>query len=276
MCIRDSLYAVFTVFVLSFVFMPLGSDAHAVAFRSPSLGGATGLITTPTARTGWEGAFMGLDLGMGYTQLGDGSYLPRATLQLFDRWELGAMYEMLDEHEDDMEQNDLYLHSKIRFYPWTGSSNSALAIGGNYQSLKVNDESYVAYQFYLAATYSGDFLGMPAETTLVFGKTFGDDKIVPEKDYDFSMGFDLDLFPSIFKGYIHWITDFSNYSYTKDALRDVSGYRGSFNTGARIAVFKGHRKYKLNIDVLGLDLLDDPDASGGRELGLQVVFGLGL
>ncbi len=272
-----TLSLVLTACVLSLCVFAFGNNAHAVAFRSPSLGGATGLIMTPTARTGWEGANLGLDLGMGYTGLGDDSWLPKATLQLFDRWELGAMYELLGEDGDnDQEQNDLYLHTKFRIFPWSGSSNSALAIGVNYQSLKYNDESYTAYQFYLAATYSGDFFGMPAETTIVFGKTLGDDEVVADDNWDFSMGFDLDLFPKVFQHYVHWINDFSNYTYTVDPLRNVSGYRGCFNTGIRIAAFKGHRKYKLNFDVLVLDVLDDPDYSPGRELAAAVTFGLAI
>ncbi|HNX59873.1 MAG TPA: hypothetical protein PKK43_12290, partial [Spirochaetota bacterium] len=73
---------------------------------------------------------------------------------------------------------------------------------------------------------------------------------------DFSMGFDLDMFPSIFKGYVHWISDFGNYSYSYEPVGADSWYRGAFNTGARIAIFKDMNRFKLNLDALLLDALD--------------------
>ncbi len=228
------------------------------AFKSPSFGGTTGLISTPTANTGWEDANIGLDLGFVYISEGGGYYIPKASLQLFGKWEIGAAYDI----QDPKDSNDILLHTKFRFY---GSGGSALAIGGNFQMLEENGDSENVGQIYLAATYSGNFLSMPAETSLVIGKSFGSP--VGDDDIDFSMGFDLDLIPSIFKGYLHWINDFSNYSYSYNAA-GANTQRGIFNTGARIAVLRTS-KYKFNIDAILCDALDS-----NREFALGAAFGL--
>ena len=235
---------------------------NATPFSSQTIGGTTGLISTPTANVAWDGNDFALDGGVHYLQNGDReSTIPKATICLFKRFEAGAAYDM--QKPDSSKNNDLLLHGKFRFFPWDGAGKSSLAIGGNYQFLKYpvsGDKSEKArcWQTYLAATYGGEFFSMPAETTLVFGKTWGDKDLIKEKNVDFSMGFDLDLFPSLFKGYIHWINDYANYSYSMDT-RDISdsNYRGCFNTGARIAVLKTMNRFKLNIDILCLDVLDD-------------------
>ena len=134
------------------------------AFRSPSIGGATGLITTPTARTAWESSTFGFDTGYHYVSDQGGTHIPKATLSLFNRWEIGGAF---DTNGDRADNEDILLHSKFRFSPWSGSSNSALAIGGNFQSLE--GPSVTNGQVYLAATYGGSFFNMPAETTFVFG-----------------------------------------------------------------------------------------------------------
>jgi hypothetical protein len=242
--------------------------AHAVEFTSPNLGGATGLFTTPTARTGWEGNRMGLDTGIGFTNLGDGSTIPKATLQLFDNWELGLSREMQGEDDSD----DLLLHTKLCFSPWTRKlQNTALAVGINYMDLEINNQGYTNYQLYFAATYKGVFFDTPAETTLVFGKTMGDDELADDDNWDFSMGFDMDFFRDALDGYVHWICEFSNYSYTVDPYRNTTLNRGSFNTGFRIAALKDHPRYKLNFDLMYLDLLD-----ADREFGAAVAFGIKL
>jgi hypothetical protein len=108
-------------------------------------------------------------------------------------------------------------------------------------------------------TYAGTFLGMPAESTIVVGKTMGDDDKyyqADDKNIDFSMGFDLDFLPQFLKGYVHWISDFSNYSYSVDPMGANAMARGCFNTGFRIAPLRDSR-YKLNIDVLMTDALDE-------------------
>lgn len=237
----------------------LSSSAFAEPFKSPSAGGATGLNTTPNANTGWEGNNMALDLGIHYMADGE-NYIPKGSLQLFGKFELGAAYDI----QDPEDSNDLIIHTKYRFY---GARSSALAIGGNFQMLNIGGDSGNGGQVYLASTYRGDFINMPAETTLVFGKSFGD--YVGDKDIDFSMGFDLTLLPKLFKNYVHWISDFSNYSYSLNAT-GANTQRGIFNSGARIAVLKTSR-YKFNIDVIGTDLLDS-----NRSYAVGTAFGLAL
>ena len=131
---------------------------------------------------------------------------------------------------------DVLFHSKLRFYPWSGGGNSALALGGNIQMLSPGSDGG---QLYLASTYGGQFFGMWAETTLVLGKSFG--SRVGSGDIDFSMGFELDLFPSVFKGYIHWLNDFANYSYSLDARGAGTG-RGIYNTGFRVDILKAKKR----------------------------------
>lgn len=248
-------------FPLLLILCSIGVMANASGSYSANLGGATGLITTPSAHTAWEGNDLGFDAGFGYNANGNGNYIPKATVQLFNRWEIGGTFEL----QDGDNNNDLFLHTKLRFYPWSGKGNSALALGGNWMHLNLGN-TRDAYQVYLAATYGGTFFTLPAETTMVIGKTFGDN--IDNSNIDFSMGFDLDMFPSIFRGYVHWINDFSNYSYTID-YTNMSGYRGAFNTGARILPLKSLGNFKLVIDVLLLDALDSD-----RDFGAQVVFGM--
>ena len=123
-------------------------------------------------------------------------------------------------------------------------------------------------QIYLAATYPGDFFNMPAETTVVVGKTFIED--ADNDNIDFGMGFDLNLFPKIFSGYIHWINDFSNFSYSAQAYGADAGARGVFNSGIRIdlASIPAFSKYKFAIDAIVTDALD-----ANRAFSLGVAFG---
>ena len=256
--------------VCLFAFLALAPVALAAApFKSPCINGATGLIGTPTAHTGWTDSQFGADFGVRYIKDGgENSTVPTATVQLFRMLELGAAFDMQDERGDD-----LLFNGKINFY---NAGSSAVAIGGNYQRIEWNDDddTHEYYQLYLAATYGGSFFGMPAETTLVFGRSDSvdhEDEVYnnEDNDFDFSMGFDLDLLPSIFKGYVHLISDFSNYSYSMQPTNADHWYRGVFNTGARIAVFKDSRRYKLNVDAVVTDVLDN-----NRDFALGAVFGL--
>ncbi len=254
----------------------ISTNVFAEAFASPSLNGSTGLIATPTAKTGWKDAKFGLDLGLGWIDgnedangSDDDSTIGTFTVQLFNIWEIGGMYDMQNERGDDF-----MINTKVRL----DSGNSTVAIGGNYQVIDpwedAEDDEFNTYQIYIAATYSGNFFAMPAETTVLVGKTFWDrdgdddtDDIDDDENIDFSMGFDLDMFHSVLKGYVHWINDFANYSYSSHPT-GMGNWRGVFNTGMRIAVLRD-RKYKLNIDALVVDALDE-----NREFGLKAAFGL--
>jgi len=251
--------AITSVFAVSLLLSP--TTVKSAPFKSPSLGGTTGLISTPTAKTGWENAGMAVDLGYHYIGGGGGSHIPKATIQLFGKFEAGAAYDI----QDGDNQSDLLMHSKFNFY---NAGASALAIGGNLQLLNMGADgnNHTAGQVYLAVTYSGNFFSMPAETTVVLGKTFSEN--IGTSDIDFSMGFDLDFIPSVFKGYVHWINDFANYSYSVEANGSNAASRGCFNTGFRLALLR-KSAMKFNIDVIMTDALDS-----SRSWAIGAAFGM--
>lgn len=253
---------------------------HAEAFRSPSIGGATGLISTPTAHTGWEGSKFGLDLGAHYLNNADAvgsdeAYtVYKALLNLGlsgTNLEIGFAYD--DQPDNDAINNkdtdDMLVNAKWEF-------TDGLAIGCNYQMIQVNNikTDRNDFQFYFAATYPGNFFSMPAETTIVVGHTWWDkegrNSYYHNDNIDFSMGFDLDFAPSIFKNYVHWISDFANYSYSTEPGGAFSDERGAFNTGLRFALLRD-KKYKLNLDLIMTDALDH-----NRDWALGAAFGMSL
>ncbi len=253
------------VFLFSAVlFLASSQPASAAAFMSPSFGGTTGYIATPSAKTGWAGKTLALDIGYHYIGDAEGCHIPKVNFQLFGRVELGMAFDIQDQHDDD---NDMIIHGKFNFY---NAGASALAVGGNVQLIDMgNDTSNgTAGQFYVAVTYSGNFFGMPALTTLVLGKSFG--TRTRNADVDFSMGFDLDFLPKYLKGYVHWVSDFANYSYSVEGLGSEARYRASFNTGFRFAILKTSR-YKFNIDIVMTDALDD-----NRSWSIGTAFGLAI
>jgi len=236
----------------------------AQSLKGMSLNGSTGLISIPTGQIGWERtANLAIDLGYHAVMDNDTAHIPKASLSLFKLAEVSFAYDT--QFGDDNE--DIILGGKIQL-PTTGTF---VAIGVNFQMLKQggNDESVT--QIYLAATYPGNFFGMPSMTTVVVGKSFGDP--IPKSDIDFGMGFDLLLFPKVFQNYIHWITDFANFSYSAQAVGANAGQRGTFNTGIRIDLgsIPAFKKYKFVIDAILTDAMDD-----NRAFALGVVFGAPL
>lgn len=250
--------------LVAFVLLSAAS-VGAQSLKGMSLNGATGLIGIPSGRIGWERtADFGFDLG--YHAIfddGENTHIPKASVSLFQLLEASFAY---DTQEDD-ENSDIIIGGKIQL----PTNRTAIAIGANFQMLQFNGEDENVQQIYLAATYPGTFFNMPAETTVVVGKTFGD--IVPDEDIDFGMGFDLLLFPDIFQGYIHWINDFANFSYSYNPYAANAGLRGAFNTGIRIdiAAAPAFSRYKFVIDALLTDALDD-----NRAFGLGLAFGVPL
>ena len=116
---------------------------------------------------------------------------------------------------------------------------------------------------------------MNAETTLVFGKTLYSGGPENNSNIDFGMGFDLILFPDVFKDILHWIIDFSNFSYSDNAwpnkmlIHSGAIHRGIINSGFRIDLTPVFKKVKFNIDVVFNDLFD----AGGRSFTIGGVFG---
>jgi len=257
------------------------SYVQAEAFKSMSFGGATGLISTPTAHTGWEGNKFGLDLGYHYIHYDkkdnngaqDSSYhIPKALVHLGiagTSLELGFAYDMQPDWPNDSKTNDMLFNAKWVF-------TKGLAIGGSYQRMQLNGDTRKSAdkQFYIAATNDGTFFGMPAEVTIAAGHTFYGKKkrgIDNEnKNVDLSMGFDLDLLPKTFKGHVHWVNDFANYSYSTEPGGADAYTRGCFNTGLRFALLK-QKKYKLNLDLIMTDALDH-----NRDWAVGATFGASL
>lgn len=261
------------IFTMSFTAL-----ANAEAFKSPSFGGATGLIATPTSHTGWEGAGIGIDVGYHYIDADDddneddGYNIPLVLVHLGiagTNLEIGFAYDDqpdFDIYNDD-ETDDMIISAKWEF-------TEGLAIGGNIQLININNsvEERNDYQVYLAATYPGNFFSMPAETTIVIGHTFidNDDNDDDNENIDFSMGFDLDFAPQVFKHYVHWISDFSNYSYSTEPGGANASNRGAFNTGLRFALMRD-KQFKLNLDLIATDALDD-----NRDWAAGIAFGMSL
>jgi hypothetical protein len=220
-------------FLLIAVFIFFGlSSAAAQSVRGQSLNGSTGLFSIPTGRIGWEsGGSVGIDFGYRAIINNDEgiAHVPAVTLSLFNWVEISSAFD-IQPHKDN---NDLLLGVKIKL----PAKNTAISLGSNFQLINLgnNYNDYIAFQPYIAITYSGTFFTMPAETTLVFGKTFFSGGPRNNSDIDFGMGFDLILFPDVFGNAVHWIIDFANFSYSADAWPPGQAYyRGVLNMGARI------------------------------------------
>lgn len=254
----------YKVYLFSVLFLVVNSLAVLASspMRSMTLGGATGLITLPTARTGWDSGTFGVD--MGYHFIGDdgNTSIPKIQFNILNRFEIGGAYDTQVENG-----GDLLLNAKLRFFPWLQSyshDGTSLALGGNYQKLKgpaANGTSRedTALQVYLATSYGGNIFGWASETSFAVGKTFSDNN---NSNIDFSMGFNLAFIPSIFKGYLNWITDFGNFSYSLQAY-GARASRGILNTGLRLDLLKGFsEKIHLKIDLLFLDALDETRSWG--------------
>ncbi len=250
-----------TLILVILVLAILVPAVSAQSLKGMSLNGATGLIGIPSGRIGWERtADLGFDLGYHAIFDDDPTHIPKASLSFFRIFEFSFAYDS----QADSDESDMIFGGKIQL----PTDRTAVAIGGNFQMIQTGGVEENFQQVYLAATYPGDFFTMPAETTFVVGKTFGDG--VDDDAVDFGMGFDLLLFPSVFQGYIHWINDFANFSYSVDPYAANAFDRGAFNTGIRIdlAANPAFSRYKFVIDAILTDALD-----GDRAFGLGLAFG---
>ena len=240
--------------------------------KGTSVNGLTGLMTTPTARIGWEQTDIGLDVGYSYLgKDGDSTHVPRVTLSFFRKLEVaGAVALGENGSADDMA---LMLAGKFQFYRSGGSS---MAAGLDFSSYDVNTDTDTPDNFnllrpFLVATYSGDFFEAPAVTSMTIGWNLDEGDGLEFETFNYSMGFEMSLFPKTFKNFIYWMTDFSNYNFSGyGSAEGLDTARGIFNTGLRIDPVKDS-KYKFIIDVVGTDLLDD-----NRGFMIDATFGLSL
>ncbi|MDR2371032.1 MAG: hypothetical protein LBD71_06100 [Treponema sp.] len=285
------------------------------SFNGINFGGATGLYSIPTGRIGWErSANVGLDFGY-HAIINNHDYRPNrgnewgiagignVTASLFKWMELSFAFDIQPNFSywvpagpggfnefKAQKNNDFILGYKVQLP--TNIKNPdfpAIALGGNVQFNNAGDYdwfSYTALQFYAAATYSSAFFTMPAETTLVIGKTFTIDaqtrfgaNIANNSDIDFGMGFDLILLPDILRNYIHWIIDYSNFGYGANSWPNTVSpetsspwYRGILNTGIRVdlAMIPALSKFKFIVDLTLNDLFDHDS----RAFAVGLVFGL--
>lgn len=252
--------------VLLLLVTALGSVSAQRAVKGLSANGATGLYSTPTARISYEINNFGIDTGYSFIFAGPGAmaHIPKITFGFLKRGEAGVAFDISTGNPNTF---NILAHGKFQFYR---EGSSAFAIGVNYQALHQGSNVFHHYgQVYLAVTYSGDFFGWPANTTFVIGKTFPSPTSQSlDASIDVSLGFELSLFPDVFKDYIHWINEFSNYSYRAERVHGFdAASRGSFNSGIRIDPLKG-TDFKLNFDIVGTDLFD-----GAPRLMIGMTFG---
>src|SRR6056297_3283614 len=155
-----------TVFLLMVLFIMSAAVVSAQTLKGMSLNGATGLISIPSGRIGWERTSdFGFDLG--YHAIIDENvtaHIPKASVSLFRTLEISYAYDT----QDQSENSDMIIGGKVQLPVKRASS---IAIGGNIQMLQQNENETNAQQIYLAATYPGDFFNMSAETTVVVGKS---------------------------------------------------------------------------------------------------------
>jgi len=249
--------------------------------RAQSINGSTGLFSIPSGRIGWENTGK-LSFDFAYRAVinnHDGTaHIPSFGISLFNWVELSGAFDIQPEFKDtgDKENTDILTGIKIRL---PNTANTAIAVGADIQIMNLANDSYsyAAYQPYVAITYLGEFFNMPAETTVVFGKTFysGGPKI--DSNIDFGMGFDLVLFPDVFGNTVHWIIDFANFSYSDNAwphnltVHTEVWWRGVLNTGFRIdlSTIPVLSKFKFAVDLIFNDLFDDEN----RSFTVGAVFG---
>jgi hypothetical protein len=280
-----------TISVLCFLFIvlvycPFAAAQASSTLRGQSMNGSTGLFSIPSGHIGWEdsGSF-GLDLG--YRAVINNHYgiahIPAVTMSILNWTEIYAAFDFQPKVniEGSYENNeDLLLGLKMKL----PSNNPSIALGGNFQFINIVNKSnlnYIAYQPYLAITYSGTFLNTSSETTVALGKTFYSHGPGNNSDIDFGMGFNLVLFDDVFGNTIHWIIDFANFSYSDNAwpnqVKHRTGpdwYRGTLNTGLRIdlSVIPVFSEFKFLIDLVFNDLFD----AGGRSFTAGAVLGFSV
>jgi hypothetical protein len=249
-----------------------GLEAQRKPLNAMSLNGVTGLYVVPTARLGWDDA--GVGFNGGYHMNFVGSKLEdifQANIS-FSKWvEISSSYVGQPGDNDD----DLLMGLKVRL-PVT---KTAVALGGNihYGGLGGSGDHF-AGQIYGTVTYEAEFFGMPADTTLMVGKSFFEGTDI-DSSIDFGMGFDLIILPQYLQNFVHWIVDFSNFSYNQgqDAalwggLFSQAGIRGMVNTGLRIDLgqIPAFSKFNFVIDAYLTDAFD----ADSRHFGIGGMFGM--
>ena len=242
------------------------------AVKGMSLSGATGLFSIPTARTGWERASsFAIDLGY-HTIISEGylSHIPKLSMSLFRFLELSAALDFQpDGFINPDSTTDLIAGAKIQI----PLDNISIALGGNYQRLNTfnDDHHHNAGQVYMAFTYMARIFNSPAETSVVFGKTFMGNNT--DSSIDFGVGFNIVLLPGQFGSFLNWVTDFANFSYSAEPFGADSWFRGVINTGLRLdfSAIKAFNKLRFAVDIMLADAFDTNRAfSAGLVIGVPI------
>jgi hypothetical protein len=280
------------------------------SLNGQSLNGSTGLYSIPSGRIGWErSSDLGLDFGYRAVINDNGTaHIPSVTMSLFKWIEFSTAFDIqpdidvlkrkYDENGvprnywETQKNDDLLFGIKVQL-PTNikNRKNPAVALGSNIQVINIADDDgkaisygdyvYSAFQIYIAATYAGTFFALPSETTVTIGKTLYAGGPDNNSNIDFGMGFDLNLFPDVFKGFVHWIIDFANFDYSDNAwpnrLVYATGpawYRGNMSTGFRIdmSAIPVLSEFKFAIDLIFNDLFDDYN----RSFTAGAVFGFSI
>jgi hypothetical protein len=251
-----------------FFALVLGGLCFVPALKAQSLkamtaNGATGLFTLPSGRIGWEeAADAGLDAGLNYNFTGKNP-IAQMGLSLFKWAELtvGADFQPYvhtcqDNTAYRFNNTDTILGMKIQF----PIKRNALALGGNAQFL-LHDSFSAAGQIYVASTFQGSFFNWPVETSFALGYTFRED---PDSNINFGIGFDVELFPGFLRRLVHWIADYSNFSYSAEALGADPFYRGDLSTGIRLdfSAIPLLDDFKVSLDIVAVDIMDKDHRSG--------------
>jgi len=279
------IFTIVSLVTFALIIIPFTSaqTANSAGVSGQSINGSTGLFTIPSGRIGWDKTKnFGLDFGYRSiinTEIGT-AHIPAVTLTLFKTVEISTAFDIQPRmnNADYNENNDILFGLKIKL---PTAPSTPISIGCNIHLLNIDNDrfNYNAYQPYIAITYGGTFFTMPAETTILFGKTFYSDGPNNNSNIDFGMGFDIIIFPNVFKNAIHWIIDFTNFGYSDHAWPNYSNryqssavWRGILNTGFRLdlSTIPAISNYKFLIDFIFNDLFDD----GNRSFTVGAVFGL--
>jgi hypothetical protein len=242
-----------------------GAFGQSSFLNGMSLNGASGLYAVPSGRTSWsQRAVVGLDLGVSYNFFTHNP-IAKIGVDLFNWVELSGAVDFQPKTHD-AGNTDGVLGVKVQL----PTGKTGVALGGNVQFLTRQDVYRTAGQIYAAVSYGGEFFSWPADTTLALGYTIVEGE---NRNIDFGMGFDMILLPDVFNNFIHWIVDFSNFSYDLQALGTDAWTRGCLNTGFRIDIsaVPALRSFKFVFDLTFLDILD-----GSRTIGMGFSFGLPL
>ncbi|MCL2067375.1 MAG: hypothetical protein FWG99_07925 [Treponema sp.] len=279
------------LFLSVLIFIPCVAAQETL--KGQSLNGSTGLYSIPTGRIGWERTSdLGLDFGYRAIINDSGiTHIPSVALSLFKWIEISTALDLqprIDVFERgqrrEQRNEDLLFGLKIRLPTNVNNPrNPAVALGLNAQLINFlnNNFEYKAFQPYIAITYLGAFFAMPAETTVVIGKTFYHGYPTNNTDVDFGMGFDLVLFPDVFGNFVHWIIDIANFDYSDNSWPNnmykgtgPAWYRGIVNTGIRVdlASIPALKNFKFVLDFAFNDLFDQTS----RSFTIGAVFGFSI